>query len=290
LFAITPINKGGYKFTATSFAGCATTSAVLTMDSGFIPAPPVVADKKYCLNEPSTALTAVGDSLVWYTVGTGGAGSLTAPTPTTTFIGNTAYWVTRTNALRTCESKRQRLNVIVNPVPGASIKITAKSNLLPGDTTLILAKAETLRSFNRVLWYKNGTYQNTIPDSTKLLRVFYRGVGKYFAEIIDSNLCSSISNEVEIKADIIPGAALYVFPNPVQTSTKVIFTALPNNVTYVKVISEAGLVHMNQKIATTSVGNTAYDLDLSKLPKGVYEIQIITGVGRIIGTRRVIKL
>ena len=291
-FAITPV-KGSYQFVSNSFAGCVINSGIQNIDSGFIPTPPVVADKKYCLNDPSFPLTVsppLTDSLIWYTVGTGGVGSTIAPKPVTNIAGSTNYWAARINAQKTCESKRQQLNVLVNPLPGATLRVTAKQNLLPGDTAFLKVKADSGRNISKAFWYKNGSLQSLIPDTTITLKVFYNGVGAYYSEIIDSNTCSTKSNIIEIKGDIAQQQSMYLFPNPVQNTTKLIFAAIPNNSTYVKVISVNGIVIINKKIPTAISGNSAYDLDLSTLTPGTYDIQLISGTGTIISTKRVIKL
>ena len=291
-FPITP-QKGAYQFVSNSFAGCIVNSGIQNVDSGFIPAPPIVADKKYCLNDPSLPLTVtppLTDSIIWYTLGTGGVGSATAPRPTTNIAGSTNYWAARINALRTCESARQKLNVLVNPLPGANLRAIPKQNLLPGDTAFLQLKADSGRSISRVLWYKNGSLQFRLPDTTATLKVFYNGVGKYYAEIIDANTCSSKSDTIEIKGEIAQQLTMFLFPNPVQNTTKLIFTAIPNATTYVKVISINGIIMMNQKIPTVINSNTVYDLDLSNLNTGTYDIQLISGSGKMISSKRVIKL
>ena len=83
---------------------------------------------------------------------------------------------------------------------------------------------------------------------------------------------------------------MFLFPNPVERTTKLIFTAIPNIPTYVKVISINGIVMINQKIPTAISGNTVYDLDLSGLFTGTYDVQLISGSGTVISTKRVIKL
>ena len=288
-FSITP-KKGAYQFVSNSFAGCTVNSAIQNIDSGFIPAPPIVADKKYCLNEPSVPLTAIGDSLIWYTVGTGGVGSAIAPKPTTNIAGSTSYWASRINALKTCESKRQQLNVLVNPLPGATLRAISKQNLLPGDTAFLKLMADSGRNISKTFWYKNGSLQAFVPDTTSTFKVFYNGVGAYYAEVVDANTCSSTSNIIEVKGEIAQQQTMFLFPNPVERTTKLIFTAIPNIPTYVKVISINGIVMINQKIPTAISGNTVYDLDLSGLFTGTYDVQLISGSGTVISTKRVIKL
>ncbi|MFX6040440.1 hypothetical protein ABTE96_20955, partial [Acinetobacter baumannii] len=87
----------------------------------------------------------------------------------------------------------------------------------------------TGKIFSKAFWYKNGTLLNAVPDTTKTLKVFYNTTGKYYAELADSNFCSSNSNEVEIVADLATGQSMYLFPNPVKNSTKIIYSAFSTN-------------------------------------------------------------
>jgi Secretion system C-terminal sorting domain/Ig-like domain CHU_C associated len=77
-----------------------------------IPATPsVTTPVSYCQNATASALTATGTNLKWYTAATGGVDSSTAPTPKTTTVGTTSYWVTSSNA-NGCESARAKIDVM----------------------------------------------------------------------------------------------------------------------------------------------------------------------------------
>jgi len=67
----------------------------------------------YELGDTANPLTAAteGTGLLWYTTETGGTGTTTAPTPNTSAIGLTSYWVSSTNAYG-CES--ERIEIVVN--------------------------------------------------------------------------------------------------------------------------------------------------------------------------------
>jgi hypothetical protein len=75
----------------------------------------------YFQNDSAMPLTATlganGSELIWYTAETGQVGSTTAPTPSTTTIGATSYWVTSTNA-NGCES--EKTEIIVNVMAPAT--------------------------------------------------------------------------------------------------------------------------------------------------------------------------
>jgi sugar lactone lactonase YvrE len=289
--SITPNTVGNYNAMILSFGSCMVMSPSINMNIGAIPNDPIVADKKYCINERSTPLTAGPGKLLWYTNASGGIGDSIAPTPQTSVVGTTNYWVAQVNNAGTCESKRLKIGVTINSLPGARLQALNKLTILPGDTSFLRAQADSGKTFSKAFWYKNGTLLSNVIDTTKTFKVFYNATGKFYVELADSNLCVSKSNEVEVVASLVSGQAMYLFPNPVKTSTKIIYSALSTNVVYLKVFSTSGLELINKKIpsAVTGINNT-YDLDLSLLPPGTYEVQLITGVGKLIGSRRIFKL
>lgn len=84
-----------------------------------IPSIPTVATPvTYAQGATASPLTATtganGTGLLWYTAATGGSALPGAPTPSTSAIGSTSYWVSSTNA-NGCESARNQIvvNVIV---------------------------------------------------------------------------------------------------------------------------------------------------------------------------------
>lgn len=95
--------------------GCVSLANTIQINSTIAaPAPTVTTPIYYCQNSPATALIvspATGTTLKWYTVATGGTASTTAPTPSTTAVGNTTYFVSQTNG--TCESIRVPIVVTV---------------------------------------------------------------------------------------------------------------------------------------------------------------------------------
>lgn len=90
-----------------------------------VAAPTVTSPIYYCQNSPATALNvtaATGTTLKWYTVSTGGTASTTAPTPSTTAVGNTTFYVSQTNG--TCESTRVPIVVTVRQNFNESLNLT----------------------------------------------------------------------------------------------------------------------------------------------------------------------
>lgn len=95
--------------------GCVSLANTIQINSTIAAAAPtVITPIYYCQNSPAIALTvtpATGTTLKWYTVATGGTASTTSPTPLTTAVGNTTYYVSQTNGI--CESIRVPIVVTV---------------------------------------------------------------------------------------------------------------------------------------------------------------------------------
>ena len=80
-------------------------------DCASVTKPTVTSPVNYCIGQTAAALSAAGVSLKWYTQATGGTGTTSAPTPSTSNAGTTAYYVTQT--INNCESTRAQIDVIV---------------------------------------------------------------------------------------------------------------------------------------------------------------------------------
>lgn len=93
---------------------CESSRAMIPVTIKAKPVPPTVSGSvSYTQGQAPSALSATGSSLKWYSSSTGGTGNLTAPTPSTTSIGSTSYYVTQT--VNGCESDRSLITVLVSP-------------------------------------------------------------------------------------------------------------------------------------------------------------------------------
>ena len=95
--AATPSSTTVYTVTGTSVDGCVA-SATSTINVTTVSAPTATTPVVYCQNAVASPLSATpigGNELWWYTVPTGGSGSLIAPTPSTVAAGTTTYYVSQ---------------------------------------------------------------------------------------------------------------------------------------------------------------------------------------------------
>jgi hypothetical protein len=102
---------------------CIFASLVLVVNPTPTVTPPSVSNVTYCQNSTASPLTATpstGGTLNWYgTNVTGGTASATAPTPSTSSLGTTTYYVSQT--VGGCESTRAAIVVtITNQAPTAT--------------------------------------------------------------------------------------------------------------------------------------------------------------------------
>ncbi|MCX8525681.1 T9SS type A sorting domain-containing protein [Chryseobacterium formosus] len=96
--------------------GCESTRSLIdVVVSSTLGLPGVNSQITYCQNETASSLSATGTGLLWYTTGTGGTGSTTAPIPSTNVAGSTDYWVSQ--SVNSCEGLRAKITVTVNAGP-----------------------------------------------------------------------------------------------------------------------------------------------------------------------------
>jgi len=104
--------------------GCESDRDTVEIEVVAQPAQPTSDTVEYCLGGIAQPLTATGQNLLWYTTATGGTGSSTAPTPVTTAIGVTNYYVSQT--VNNCESPRDTVTVIVDTFVSVNIVLSDK--------------------------------------------------------------------------------------------------------------------------------------------------------------------
>jgi gliding motility-associated-like protein len=130
-----------YTISATINQACSGTQVVgnFTLPQSAMPIVPN-SPITYCQAATANALTATGTNLLWYSLPLGGASTATAPTPSTTVIGTTTYYVTQTLP-NNCESIR--VPVTVNIVPALFANAGPSINIAQGASTQFNATATT---------------------------------------------------------------------------------------------------------------------------------------------------
>jgi gliding motility-associated-like protein len=150
------------------------------------PAAPAVNNVSYCQGATASVLTATasaGNSLMWYSTATGGAGSSTAPIPSTTTVGTTTYYVSQITP-QGCESVRASLTVTVNALPQASITASKTPIICTGDSVVFSVSPQV--AGQSYVWYKDGVIINGASSTSYAAKQS----GAYSVRVTNSNGCS----------------------------------------------------------------------------------------------------
>ncbi len=134
-FVWTNATSGNKTITAKAYdnnnASTISTAKSITIKAA--PTPPTVGGTvNYEKDETASPLSAIGSSLKWYTSSTGGSGLATAPTPSTSSLGTSTYYVTQT--ISGCESARALVKVIVGaPIDAINVEKVESPIQIDGD-------------------------------------------------------------------------------------------------------------------------------------------------------------
>ena len=182
-------------------------------------APTAPTPINYCLNAVAVPLTATGTNLLWYTTATGGTGSTTAPTPSTTTIGTTTYYVSQTIG---CESPR--FAIVVNVTAStAAPTVTSPVNYCQNAVAVPLTATGT-----SLLWYTTatgGTGSTTAPTPSTAV------VGSTTYYVSQTQSCGeSPRAAIIVNVSAVPGAPSVTSPvTYCQNSTASALTATGTN-------------------------------------------------------------
>ncbi|GAB3726550.1 Ig-like domain-containing protein [Spirosoma lituiforme] len=109
-------------YVSQSVNGCEGPRATLTVTINPLPVKPTVTSAlSYCQNASVPSLAAAvssGNNLKWYAGATGGTGSTAAPTPQTSTVTTTSYYVSQTDG-NGCESDRATITVTIRATPNS---------------------------------------------------------------------------------------------------------------------------------------------------------------------------
>ncbi|RZK06176.1 MAG: hypothetical protein EOO46_15400, partial [Flavobacterium sp.] len=158
--------------------GCESNRSVITVEVvSTAMAPTAASSIIYCQNETAVPLIANGINLKWYTMATGGIGSVSAPVPQTSDAGSFTYYVSQT--VDGCESSRTGIDVTVLPSPVFSLP---QDGILCANTNATVLKSFTLNtglssSLYKFEWYEivEGNSQMINAASLSFLEVFEPG-------------------------------------------------------------------------------------------------------------------
>lgn len=119
----TTLNLNGYFGFSASTGGSHAVHAIknVNIQGAAEPDAPESDTTFYCLNEPTSPLTAVGNNLLWYNSAVGGTPSNVAPTPSSSVPGTYVWYVSSEVPGCNIESQRSPVVVVVNPLPAPPV-------------------------------------------------------------------------------------------------------------------------------------------------------------------------
>ncbi|MEO7308392.1 MAG: alpha-amylase family glycosyl hydrolase [Ferruginibacter sp.] len=261
--------------------GCESPRAVITVNVNSVPVAPVVTSPlTYCQNSTASALIATGNALKWYTTLTGGTGSTTAPTPTTTTAGTTAYYVSQSNNCG--EGPRAVINVTVTATPAAPTglnvtNITTSSAVLnwvasPGNFYAVDYKTAAGAWNNAATGISSGSVAliNLIPATLYDWRVSANCSATPINNYTTAQFTTKAHNN-QI-ADLKNGYGLKISPNPVNGHAVIDYILPGNGNVTIEVFNPQG--QRLQTLLNRSQINGQYQLavinQFDNLGKGVY--------------------
>lgn len=227
--AITPstasVGTTLYYVSAKSAEGCEGERAAITVVVNALPATPTVTSPvNFCLDATSSILSATApsstDTLIWYTVATGGTGALTAPTPSTAAVGSTPYYVSVKNNLG-CEGSRATITSTINP-PASTPTVVTPLGYCEGASASALTA--TKASGTDVLqWYNvatGGTASTTAPTPATTTS----GTESFYVSAKTSFGCEGTRATIVVNTNPLPAAP--TFTSPIEYCQTIPATAL----------------------------------------------------------------
>ena len=216
-------------------------------------APTVVTPITYCQGVTASILTANGTNLLWYTqAAPGGTSSATAPTPITTAVGSTPYYVS--SSIGTCEGPRALINIVVNPTPAAPTVTTPVAycqNATPAQLT-----ASGVGSF---LWYTQAAPGGTSSTTAPTPITTAGGSTNYYVSSIQG-VCEGPRSLITVNVTSLPAAPTVTTPVVYcQAATSVALTAPGTSLLWYTQAAPAGTSSTTAPIpSTVNAGNTTY--------------------------------
>jgi hypothetical protein len=216
-------NAGKYEVTISNPHGTLTTAPVnVKVVCGLAPNAPVVSNVTYCIDEPSSLLTATvspGNQIAWYASNqTGGASSNTAPTPITSKAGTSDYYVSQ-KSNENCESSRSRITVEVTPIPNAPV-VSNVTYCMDEPSSFLTA---SVSSGNQIAWYGSNQTGGTSSSIAPTPITSKAGTSDYYVSQKSTENCESSRSRITVVINAKPAAPTLSLDNQlnlVSTATQ----------------------------------------------------------------------
>ncbi|TRX26562.1 T9SS type B sorting domain-containing protein [Flavobacterium franklandianum] len=186
-----------------TISGCESPRAAIIVTVNPLPTAPIVSNVNYCNNETAVPLTATASAnctLNWYTTATGSTPSATPPTPSTTTLGSTNYYVSQTITSTGCEGPRAEIIVTINPLPTAPTvsNIDYCHNEIASPLTATASANCTLN------WYTNSTGGTSSATSPTPSTATVGTIKYYVSQTITATSCEGPRSEIIVTINPLP--------------------------------------------------------------------------------------
>ncbi|MCQ2959705.1 MAG: glycosyl hydrolase family 8 [Bacteroidales bacterium] len=186
---------GDYSVVVTSEFGCASDEAVATVVVNPVPEKPEAKSPiLYCKGAATTALSATGKNIQWYSTATAATALATTPVPSSSVVKDVTYYVTQT--VDGCESEREEVIVSVVDKPAAP-EITVNSPICEGETLELGTELDGTYEWNG----PNGFH--TIAQNPTIKNISSKYEGEYTL-VVTVGDCVSDEAAVNVVVNSIP--------------------------------------------------------------------------------------
>jgi gliding motility-associated-like protein len=246
---ITSVGNVNY-FVSQTTGVCESPRASILVTTNVTPAAPLVTSPiTYCQNTTSTALSATGTNLNWYTSATGGTALSTAPIPVTSTVGNVNYFVSQTTGV--CESPRANIVVTTNVTPIAPLVSTPVTYCQNATATALTATGTNLK------WYTGATGGTALAGSPIPSTLTVQNVNYFVSQT--TGVCESPRTNIEVITNVTPSVPLVSTPvTYCQNITAAALTATGTNLKWYTVATGGTVLAGTPTPLTTTVGNVNY--------------------------------
>ncbi len=178
--------------------------------------PPNTSNVTYCQGATAAPLTATGSNLQWYTSPTSTTPLSSAPTPSTSSLGTTKYWVSQT--ISGCTSLRDSLAVIVVAIPTPPTVSASTISYCQNATASQLSATGT-----NLTWYTTATGGTALASAPTPLTTT-SGTANYWVSQ-SPNGCSSSRTMITTNVLPIPATPAIIGPSSVCASDTIFLSA-----------------------------------------------------------------
>jgi len=166
----TATTGSNFYFVSQTQNGCESGRTMITVTVVAVPTAPTTAPVEYCQNAIAVPVTANGANLQWYSTLTSTTVLPSAPTPVTTTVGITKYYVSQ--LINTCISPRDSVIVTIKPISAAPTVVS------PLEFCQNTVAAPLTATGTNLLWYDaatggTGTSTAPTPQTANTATTFY---------------------------------------------------------------------------------------------------------------------